>query len=393
MGIYEWDKKKGHYKPEDKEYYTKSKQRFRSVLYKFIRMKHIIKLKSDDKCTKIFRLGENVIYMEELFCNLYEKKGAAECEDTSKDSLFLNDTDADQSGIADLVSDDDAHYKNESVGKRAEFTWNENLANELWMNESASDYTRVGNTVEIPWEENTSPKLPIKHRSCEPLMLNFLKSDPEPTCRTLNEVEKRNCLIIPYEILKKESSVVEFGRNEMILDEFLNESLSERTKVEDPMEIPCDENVPPKLLLKPPLCESLKVNFLKPDTETTCKTLSKVEGRNDIIIIPYGFLKNFSSSVEFKWNEQLADELLMNESSSDYNRVGDTVEIHSWDENAPPKLPIKHPSYEPLNPSPEATCRALNEAEKTNDFVITSKVLVKQNEPLILLKTETEEYT
>ncbi|KFM56514.1 hypothetical protein X975_00388, partial [Stegodyphus mimosarum] len=256
------------------------------------------------------------------------------------------------------------------------------------MNENSSDYTGVGDTVEIPWEENAFAKLPIKHHSCEPLKLNFLKPDPElPTCGTLNEVEQRNCVIIPYEILKNMSSVVEFSRNEKISDD-LNESSLEHTKVEDPMEIPCNENVPPKIPLKLPLCEPLKVNFLKPDTETTCKTLSEVEGRNDIIIIPYDFLKNFSSSVEFKWNEKFTNKLLINESSSDYIGVGDSVEIPR-DENAPPKLPVKHPSYEPLEPSPEANFTALNKAEEKNDFIITSKVLVKQNEPLIFLKIET----
>ncbi|PRD34433.1 UNVERIFIED_CONTAM: Interferon regulatory factor 2 [Trichonephila clavipes] len=50
----EWDKHKGHYKPDDKEYFSKSKQRFRAVLYKFINSGYIKELKSNDKNVKIY---------------------------------------------------------------------------------------------------------------------------------------------------------------------------------------------------------------------------------------------------------------------------------------------------------------------------------------------------
>ncbi|GFR01368.1 interferon regulatory factor 2 [Trichonephila clavata] len=50
----EWDKHKGHYKPDDKEYFSKSKQRFRAVLYKFINSGYIKELKSKDRNTKIY---------------------------------------------------------------------------------------------------------------------------------------------------------------------------------------------------------------------------------------------------------------------------------------------------------------------------------------------------
>ncbi|GBO15502.1 hypothetical protein AVEN_158643-1, partial [Araneus ventricosus] len=53
-----WDKRKGHFKPDDKEYYTKSKQRFRAALYKFIKHKHITELCSEDKYTKIYCIGD-----------------------------------------------------------------------------------------------------------------------------------------------------------------------------------------------------------------------------------------------------------------------------------------------------------------------------------------------
>ncbi|GFY72536.1 interferon regulatory factor 2 [Trichonephila inaurata madagascariensis] len=50
----EWDKHKGHYKPDDKEYFPKSKQRFRAVLYKFINSGYIKELKSKDRNIKIY---------------------------------------------------------------------------------------------------------------------------------------------------------------------------------------------------------------------------------------------------------------------------------------------------------------------------------------------------
>lgn len=53
----EWDKRKGHYQPGDKMYYPKSKQRFRSLLYKLTKQGYLMKLKSDEKFKKIYRIG------------------------------------------------------------------------------------------------------------------------------------------------------------------------------------------------------------------------------------------------------------------------------------------------------------------------------------------------
>ncbi|XP_042896691.1 uncharacterized protein [Parasteatoda tepidariorum] len=53
----EWDKKRGHYRPEEKEYFTKSKQRFRAVLNKSIQDNEITQLHSEDKTIKIYFLG------------------------------------------------------------------------------------------------------------------------------------------------------------------------------------------------------------------------------------------------------------------------------------------------------------------------------------------------
>ncbi|GFT12911.1 IRF tryptophan pentad repeat domain-containing protein [Nephila pilipes] len=55
----EWDKKKGRHKPNDKEYFSKSKQRFRAALYKFIRNGQITQLRSKDKHTKIYCFGKS----------------------------------------------------------------------------------------------------------------------------------------------------------------------------------------------------------------------------------------------------------------------------------------------------------------------------------------------
>ncbi|KAF8773772.1 Interferon regulatory factor 3 like protein [Argiope bruennichi] len=53
-----WDQRKGHYNPNDKEYYPKSKQRFRAALNKFIKLKHITELNSEDRYTKIYCIGD-----------------------------------------------------------------------------------------------------------------------------------------------------------------------------------------------------------------------------------------------------------------------------------------------------------------------------------------------
>lgn len=54
----EWDKHKGHFKPGDKMYYTKSKQRFRSLLYKLTQQGQLLPEDSEDKFRKIYRIDE-----------------------------------------------------------------------------------------------------------------------------------------------------------------------------------------------------------------------------------------------------------------------------------------------------------------------------------------------
>lgn len=54
----EWDITKGHYHPEDKLYFTKSKQRFRALLYKLTKEGRIIPLKSKEKFTKVYSIDE-----------------------------------------------------------------------------------------------------------------------------------------------------------------------------------------------------------------------------------------------------------------------------------------------------------------------------------------------
>ncbi|CAL1278698.1 unnamed protein product [Larinioides sclopetarius] len=92
-----WDKRKGHYKPDDKEYYTKSKQRFRAVLYKFIKHKHITELNSEDKYTKIYCIGdgENISGTYIAIKNEKENDGientSQKVKHNCKDVLNLND--------------------------------------------------------------------------------------------------------------------------------------------------------------------------------------------------------------------------------------------------------------------------------------------------------------
>lgn len=54
----EWDKIKGRFKPDDRERFTKSKQRFRAIMYKLIKAKKITEICCGEKYTKIYCFGK-----------------------------------------------------------------------------------------------------------------------------------------------------------------------------------------------------------------------------------------------------------------------------------------------------------------------------------------------
>lgn len=56
----EWDKHKGHFNPENKQYFSESKQRFRALLYKFTKDGQLKKMPSKTKFKKVFCIGKSV---------------------------------------------------------------------------------------------------------------------------------------------------------------------------------------------------------------------------------------------------------------------------------------------------------------------------------------------
>ncbi|GIX94234.1 IRF tryptophan pentad repeat domain-containing protein [Caerostris darwini] len=219
-----WDKKKGHYKPDDKEYYTKSKQRFRAALYKFIRGGHITELCSTDKYTKIYCLGngENVSnsYIFRVKSKTTEENSVSNSGKLVNSYSFFCDDVIDEDQVDDTLNSIN-YIKEDHVNDEEQIqnTAEDYASNTLYYLKNL-DFNNPGSSFSIIYEK----KLPLKDISSSKMDMDNINSlyddpyvKPEKIFKNENYVKYTE---IPMDTLHDDSSTTLIEEQENCVHEF-----------------------------------------------------------------------------------------------------------------------------------------------------------------------------
>ncbi|KAG8190386.1 hypothetical protein JTE90_022029 [Oedothorax gibbosus] len=148
-----WDKIKGRYVPEDKDRFTKSKQRFRAIMYKLIKAGHISEIYCSEKFTKMYCFGSkenissetNVVSTENKYTKF--KSTPDLMYSNSNSDTYFNKSQIYENTNCEYSSNEDHKYANSKPSDLHVIIYQEKVnLSEKQVASSVMDYNYTGDT-------------------------------------------------------------------------------------------------------------------------------------------------------------------------------------------------------------------------------------------------------